>query len=101
MKDNSRRFWTAFIGTVPKFRMNHWENLDAAKLDTAQSAEMKKAPKNCRFVRRIHQRLASPRSPAHEPQPLCQPTEIAHRRWYILHFTLYALLLLFRIFAKA
>jgi len=42
MKLNSRRFWRAFMGTVPKFRMNHWRNLDAAKFDTAQLAEMKK-----------------------------------------------------------
>ena len=31
------------MGTVPKFRMNHWGNLDAAKFDTAQLAEMKKS----------------------------------------------------------
>lgn len=30
------------MGTVPKFRLNHWGNLDAAKFETAQLAEMKK-----------------------------------------------------------
>jgi hypothetical protein len=43
MKVNSRRFWRAFMGAVPKFRMNHWGNFDAAKFNTAQLAEMKKS----------------------------------------------------------
>jgi hypothetical protein len=31
------------MGTVPKFRMDHWGNLDAAKFDMVQLAEMKKS----------------------------------------------------------
>jgi hypothetical protein len=30
------------MGTVPKFRMDHWGNPDAAKRDTVQLAEMEK-----------------------------------------------------------
>ena len=54
------------MGTVPKFRMNHWGNLDAAKFDTAQLAEMKKRQHHCRFVWRMHR----------GSQPLCQPTDL-------------------------
>ena len=65
------------MGTVPKFRMNHWGNLDAAKFDTAQLAEMKKSVNatvvSCGGCTSGSQ---SEITSAHELQPLCQPADL-------------------------
>jgi hypothetical protein len=57
--------------------MNHWGNLDAAKFDTAQLAEMKKASTPLSF--RAEDAPAARKfeiTSAHELQPLCQPTDL-------------------------